>query len=74
MISLGVKATARAIATRWRWPPENSRGSLLAASRGRPTLSNSSVTLEDAALNETRWARKGSASMEPIVIVGSKEL
>ena len=32
------------MAMRWRWPPQNSRGSRSTASAGRPTWSSSSVT------------------------------
>ena len=37
-ISLGERARARAIATRWRWPPLNSRGSRWMASDGQAHL------------------------------------
>ena len=37
-ISFGSSARARAIATRWRWPPENSRGQALGGVGGQADL------------------------------------
>ena len=46
--SSGCGASARAIATRWRWPPDSSRGKRRATAGGRPTSSSSSATLAAA--------------------------
>ena len=63
----GSVASARAIEMRWRWPPENSCGILLAVQRRRgrrrvsssPTRASSSAASRDAG----RSARIGSATM-----------
>ena len=43
MISAGLRATARAMATRWAWPPDSSRGRLVLCP-ARPTSSSTSST------------------------------
>ena len=44
MMSLGLRASARATPMRWRWPPENWCGKLSICARLSPTRSNSAAT------------------------------
>ena len=73
-ISFGDRARARAIATRWRCPPLNSRGSRLMASEGRPTWSSSSFTRFLAAAASMPCTPSGSARMSPISRAGFSEV
>ncbi len=53
---------ARAMATRWRWPPDSSLGRWLACSR-RPTLSSSAITrLARSAPDSLRCSSSGSST------------
>ena len=75
MSSDGSRATARAMATRCAWPPDSSRGCLLAYLTGsRPTRSSSSSTrLRLAFLSPARCAASGSSTMERTCHLGSSE-
>ena len=51
--SSGRSAIARAMATRWRWPPENCRGRACIASSGSPTIRSSSLVWDSTSLRGT---------------------
>ena len=73
-MSFGRSARARAIATRWRWPPENSRGRRSAASAGSLTRSSSSPTLPLASRTAVPWAIRGSIRVSPMLKDGFNEV
>lgn len=68
MMRRGLSARARAIAMRWRCPPENSRARRRPASVGRPTASRSSRTRSRREAGVP--SRIGSARMSAIDIDG----
>src|SRR5690625_865894 len=60
----GSSASARAIATRWRWPPEIWRGSTSIADWGSPTRCSSSRTRSSRwGSVPMPWTRSGSSSV-----------
>ncbi len=70
----GDSASARAMATRCRWPPENSCGKSSAARAGRPTRSSSSSTRRRrAARSIGSLITRGSATMAPTRMRGSSD-
>ncbi len=70
----GRMASARAMATRWRWPPENWWGKRSAASAGRPTAANQRATSAFASPRVTRPCATGpSAIVSPTRMRGSSE-
>ena len=74
MISLGLSASARAIDTRWRCPPENSWGKLFICAGLRPTCSNNWATRSAFSLPRTRpCTSSGSATMSPADMRGLSE-
>ena len=71
----GSAASARAIATRCRWPPERWRGRRFASSTSRPTPSSSCATRRSrVARSRSNWMRSTSAIAEPTVWRGSSEV
>src|SRR5499425_824582 len=65
-MTLGDSESARAIAMRWRWPPENSCGKSSAARSGRPTRSsNRSRRLRTSADASDSLVTSGSTMIEP---------
>ena len=62
MMTWGSRASARAIAMRWRWPPENSCGYFRMNRGARPTRRMSSATRAGtSAAGQTAWTSSGSA-------------
>ena len=77
MSSLGSQASAMAIITRWRSPPDSSWGywSSRSAGRGISTMvRTSSARLRASPLETSRCSRTPSAICLPIVIVGLSEV
>ena len=73
MIRRGLLASARAIAMRWRCPPENSCGQRPAFSGRKPTRrSNSPTRAASSARGTTRCSRNGSAMACATVMRGSR--
>jgi hypothetical protein len=74
-ISCGRQASAIAIRTRWRMPPDSSCGKLPARPGSMPTLSSSSRTRRRASAAEVpgSWARIGSAIWAPMECTGLSE-
>ncbi len=67
----GRSASALAIATRCRWPPENWRGYARSASSPSPTRPSSSRLNDATSLLGTTWCtRSSSVSMPPTVSRG----
>jgi hypothetical protein len=65
------QASARAIATRWRWPPDRAVGDRLAKSAGRPTSSRSAPTRSAlSALAPMPCTSSASRSEAPIERLG----
>ncbi|KAG1433125.1 hypothetical protein G6F55_014708 [Rhizopus delemar] len=65
---------ARAIATRWRWPPDISCGKRLAYSEPRPTsASTSSTRRRVAAEGMSSSMRRPSPTSWPMVMRGSSD-
>src|SRR5215813_6839980 len=65
-MTLGESDSARAIAMRWRWPPENSCGKRSAARSGSPTRSSSrNRRLRTSADANDSLVTSGSTMMEP---------
>ena len=77
MSSFGSHASAIAIMTRWRRPPDSwcGKSSSRSLGRGRPTRdSTSRARSRAAALDAPLCSRTGSATWYPIVFVGSSEV
>ena len=69
--SSGSSASARAMLTRWRWPPENCRGWASSARGPRPTSSSSSRQRASTALaRHHAWNRSSSPSTWRTVMRG----
>ena len=74
-ISFGLRAMARAMAMRWRCPPENSYGYRSVYFGDSPTCDSSSRTRSSRALPlMPSWTRSGSPTMSAITAEGSSEL
>ena len=73
-ISFGSRARARAMATRWRWPPENSRGNRCAAPCGSRTWSRRSATRLLAAWRSTLRTVSGSVRICSMVMDGFSDV
>ena len=76
MITVGSTASARAIATRWRCPPDSSCGYFAAIRSGgtRPTVSSSSCTRSSILPCGTMpWIWSGRARWWRIVLTGFSE-
>ncbi|OLT03951.1 hypothetical protein BJF90_24890 [Pseudonocardia sp. CNS-004] len=73
---MGRSASAIAITTRWRMPPENSCGyaRTVRAGSGMPTRSNSSSVRRRAATASTPCTRRTSATWSPTRISGCSEV
>ena len=71
----GSKASARAIATRWRWPPDSRPGRTSACSGASPTSSSSSSTrAHTCSRGRSLWTRRISASTEPTLRRGFSDV
>ena len=73
--SRGSSTSARAMATRWRWPPDSSAGRRLVTDSARPTRS-SQVTARRrcSARPPMPNERSGSATMSPTLIAGFSDV
>jgi len=71
----GSRARARAIAMRWRCPPENSCGYLSASLAARPTVVSSSRTrcMRCSRVLSVQWMSSGSRTTSPIECLGLSE-
>ncbi|MDW6064327.1 hypothetical protein SAZ11_48325 [Streptomyces sp. FXJ1.4098] len=71
----GGTITARAIAARWRWPPDSWPPRALAVAAGRPTVSRTSATAARRSARVSRPAVKASrsSSISPTVSHGVRE-
>src|SRR5262245_27423635 len=73
-MNLGESESARAIAMRWRWPPENSCGNRSVARSGSPTRSSSrSRRLRTSAAASDSLVTSGSTMIEPTRMRGFSE-
>ena len=69
----GRVTSARAMAMRWRWPPENSCGYLPVSDALRPTASSASTTRSRLSERPTRSSASGSATIRATFCLGSSE-
>ena len=76
MSTLGRSASAMAMTTRWRMPPENSCGYARAAraGRGMPTSASTSTVRSSASRRDFPWARSTSAICSPTRISGFSDV